>query len=129
MRYLIVILTFILIYSCAKQGDVNQFKIGTFKTHLDDSDATSVDFRNENIQFETYDNVKDTFAIKWNSNFEYELTKLKPKTQLDSTPFIVKITGIKDNSYSFTAHYKGSNFKQKGTAIKVLDNSLEGQNE
>ncbi|QCX38265.1 hypothetical protein FF125_07405 [Aureibaculum algae] len=129
MRYLIVILTFILIYSCAKQGDVNQFKIGTFKTHLDDSDATSVAFRNENIQIETYDNVKDTFAIKWNSNFEYELTKLKPKTQLDSTPFIVKITGIKDNSYSFTAHYKGSNFKQKGTAIKVLDNSLEGQNE
>ncbi|MBJ2175288.1 hypothetical protein JBL43_13625 [Aureibaculum sp. A20] len=127
MRYLIVILTFILIYSCAEQGDVDQFKIGTFKTHLDESDATSVAFRNDNIQIETYDNVKDTFAIKWNSNFEYELTKLKPKTQLDSTPFIVKITGIKDNSYSFTAHYKGSNFKQKGTAIKLNSEKSEKQ--
>lgn len=119
MRYFIVILSFVFFFSCAEQGNVNQFKKGTFKTHLDDSDIHSIAFRNDSIQIETYNNVKDTFAIKWTSNFEYELLKLNPVTQLDSTPFIVKITGIKDDSYSFLAHFKGSNFKQKGKAVKV----------
>ncbi|MET2985449.1 hypothetical protein [Aureibaculum conchae] len=121
MRYLILILSSIFFFSCTEQGDINQFKTGTFKTHLDDTDINSVAYRNDSIQIETYNNVKDTFAIKWTSNFEYELLKLNPKTQLDSTPFIVKITGIKENSYSFLAHFKGSNFKQKGKAVKLED--------
>ncbi|MDY7396105.1 DNA topoisomerase IV [Aureibaculum sp. 2210JD6-5] len=119
MRYFIVIVSLFLFYSCGKQGNIDQFKTGTFKTHLDESDINSIAYRNDSIQIETYNNVKDTFAVKWTSNFEYELLKLNPKTQLDSTPFIVKITGIKENSYSFTAHFKGSDFKQKGTAVKV----------
>lgn len=121
MRYLILTFSLLFFFSCAKQGDVNQFKTGTFESRLDDTDINSVAFRNDSIQIETYNNAKDTFAIKWNSNFEYELLKLNPKTQLDSTPFIVKITGIKDKSYSFSAHFKGSNFKQKGKAIKIKD--------
>lgn len=131
MRYLIVILSSIFFFSCAEQGDINQFKTGTFKTLLDDSDVNSIAFRNDSIQIETYNNVKDTFKIKWVSNFEYELLKINPKTQLDSTPFIVKITGVKKDSYSFTAHFKGSNFKQKGTAHKVLNtgNGVQHKNE
>ena len=121
MRLPIFTFCFLLFISCAERGDINQFKTGTFKTQLDDSDINSVAFRNDSIQIETYNNAKDTFAIKWTSNFEYELLKLNPKTQLDSTPFIVKITGIKENSYSFSAHFKGSNFKQKGKAIKLED--------
>jgi len=127
MRYLTVIFSVFFIFSCVKQGDVNQFKTGTFETHLEDTNINSVAYRNDSIQIETYNNVKDTFAIKWTSNFEYELLKLNPKTQLDSTPFIVKITGIKDKSYSFSAHFKGSNFKQKGKAIKVRDTKDEGR--
>ena len=120
MKKLFVVICLLFI-SCGEKGNVDQFKTGTFKTHLDDSDINSIAFRNDSIQIETYNNVKDTFAIKWTSNFEYELLKLNPKTQLDSTPFIVKITGIKENSYSFSAHFKGSNFKQKGKAIKLED--------
>lgn len=119
MKPLFTIFCFLLFLNCAEQGDITQFKIGTFETFLDDSDVTSVAYRNDSIQIETYNQVKDTFAIKWTSNFEYELVKLNPKTQLDSTPFIVKIIGIKDDSYTFLAHYKGSNFKQKGKAVKV----------
>jgi hypothetical protein len=46
---------------------------------------------------------------------------VNPKKGLDSVPFFVKITGVKDDSYTFKANYKGSNFKQQGKAIKVSD--------
>jgi len=47
------------------------------------------------------------------------LVKKNPISLLDSTPFHVKITGVRKNSYSFRAYYKGSNFKQKGEAFKI----------
>lgn len=120
MRLTLYIFALLICISCA-QGNINQFKTGTFETYLDDSDATSTAYRDDSIQIEMYNQVRDTFAIKWISNFEYHLVKVNPNTQLDSTPFIVKITGIKDNSYSFTAHYKESNFKQKGNATKISE--------
>ncbi len=123
MRYLFIIISMLaLLNSCKRNNtNVNQFKTGNFKTFLEDADVTSLAVRNDSIQIEIYNNVKDTFTIKWKSNFEYVLTKLHPKNELDSTPFHVKITGFKDNSYTFKANYKGSNFKQKGKAIKLKD--------
>ncbi|HBK72157.1 MAG TPA: DNA topoisomerase IV [Flavobacteriaceae bacterium] len=118
MKYIVIILILI-ITSCKKNtGDISQFKTGTFKTFLEDSDVSSIAVRDDSIQIETYKNRKDTFAIEWKSNFEYVLTKTNPKTVLDSTPFHVKITGFTNNSYTFKASYKGSNFKQKGRAVR-----------
>ena len=119
MKYIVAFIIVVTLISCRENADVNAFKTGTFKTFLDDFDKTSVAVRNDSIQIETYNNRKDTFAIKWKSNFEYVLTKIHPKTALDSTPFHVKIIGFKDNSYTFKAYYKGSNFKQKGRAVKI----------
>jgi len=119
MRNLFVISILIILNSCKGSTDVNEFKTGTFKTFLDDTDVTSMAVRNDSIQIETYNNKKDTFSIEWKSNFEYILTKIHPKNELDSTPFHVKITKFSDKSYNFKAYYKGSNFKQKGTAVKV----------
>jgi len=120
MRNVYIIILLIIFVSCkGNPTDISQFKNGTFKTFLEDSDVTSVAVRNDSIQIETYNNVKDTFAINWKSNFEYVLTKLHPKSELDSTPFHVKITGFKDKSYTFKAYYMGSNFKQKGEALKI----------
>lgn len=120
MRTFFVIFLAIFIVSCnSNTGNIADFRTGEFRTFLDDSDATSTAIRNDSIQIETYGGVRDTFYIKWNSNFEYELTHAHPKSKLDSTPFIVKITGIKDDSYTFIAHYKGSNYKQKGRAEKI----------
>lgn len=122
MKIFVVIGLLFLFISCKEEKlNINQFKTGNFKTYLEDSDATSIAIRNDSIQIETYNGIKDTFAIKWKSNFEYVLTKLHPKNELDSTPFIVKITGFKNDSYTFKANYKGSNFKQKGKAIKLKD--------
>ncbi len=116
---IIIILTFFL--SCIESSKVNvdDFKKGSFKTVLDDRETVSMAYRNDSVQIESYEEVKDTFYITWLDQFEYVLLKKHPKTLLDSTPFHVKITSIKKDSYTFRAHYKGSNFKQKGTAFKL----------
>ncbi len=101
--------------------DAEKLRTGTFETYLDDSDEVSTAVRNDSIQIETYNNNKDTFNIEWKSNFEYVLTKVNPQKGLDSVPFYVKITGVKGNSYTFRAYYKGSNFKQTGKAVKLKD--------
>jgi len=119
MKTILIISTLVFLISCKGDYDVKKFKTGTFKTFLEDSDITSIAVRNDSIQIETYNNVQDTFAIEWKSNFEYILTKIHPKNELDSTPFHVKITKFSELSYTFKAYYKGSNFKQKGKAVKV----------
>ncbi len=119
MRFIFIIIILISLVSCKGNTDINDFKTGTFKTFLEDSDVTSVVVRNDSIQIETYNNIKYTYAIEWKSNFEYILTNLHPKNELDSTPFHIKITKFKGNSYNFKAYYKGSNFKQKGRTVKL----------
>lgn len=100
---------------------MDDFKHGKFKTVLDGNEVVSYATRNDSIQIEEFNGVMDTFRINWLDQFEYELIKEHPKTLLDSTPFYVKITSVKENSYEFQANYKGSNFKQKGTATKVAE--------
>lgn len=121
MRYFFIVLLLFSLVSCIKKNKVNMddFKQGKFKTVLEDKETVSFATRNDSIQIEDFNGIKDTFNIKWLDQFEYVLTKRVPRTLLDSTPFYVKITGVKQNSYSFKAYYKGSNFKQKGTAFKL----------
>lgn len=123
MKNILFLLILFSLSSCveSKKLDVESFKVGTFKTLLDANDDTSIAVRNDSIQIENYNSKIDSFAINWVNNFEYVLKKINPKTALDNTPFHVKITGIKENSYTFTAFYKGSNFRQTGTVIKLED--------
>lgn len=115
-------LSFLLSWSCGQERmNINSLKQGTFKTVLDDSELSSTAVRKDSIQIESFNNKLDTFKIFWKNDFEYVLTKTHPKTLLDSTPFHVKIIEVKQNSYSFVASYKGSNFKQNGTAVKLED--------
>ena len=119
--YRVTYLIILLFVSCneAPKTAPNSFKTGKYKTVLEDSKITSTAVRNDTIQIETYNNKKDTFSIRWINNFEYVLLKKNPKSKLDSTPFHVKITAVRKNSYNFNAYFKGSNFKQKGKAIKL----------
>jgi len=122
MKYIITILLFSII-SCNNKPNLTteQLRTGTFKTYLDGSTATSIATRKNEIQIETYEQKQDTFSIYWKSDFEYILTKKNPKTDLDKTEFVIKITGIHKNSYTFRAYYKGSNYKQTGKATKISD--------
>jgi len=121
MRSLFLIITVLCLYSCqeAKPAKVSDFRTGSFKTVLDDRQIVSTAWRNDTVQIETYSGKKDTFDIRWVDPFEYVLVKTNPRTLLDSTPFHVKITSIKRDSYTFRAYYRGSNFKQTGTAFKL----------
>ena len=121
MRYYLIFGLLLLTASCIDKGKVrmDDFKQGKFKTVLEDKETISFAERNDSIQIEDFNGLKDTFNIKWLDQFEYVLTKKDPKTMLGSTPFHVKITSVKPDSYSFNAYYKGSNFKQKGTAFKL----------
>jgi uncharacterized protein YdhG (YjbR/CyaY superfamily) len=121
MKYFSLIFFIILLSACEKGTLLTpkQIKIGHFKTTINNTDYTSEAFRDEHFQIEIFENKKDTFAIKWKNNFEYSLLKLHPKNNLDSTEFIIKITGIHKNYYTFRAHFKGSEYKQEGKAIKL----------
>ncbi len=121
MRYALGLLLVCSITSCLKNssGSVEDFRVGKFRTVLEDSESVSMAVRNDSIQIETYEQVQDTFVITWIDPFEYVLRKKNPKTLLDSTDFHVKITGISNDSYEFKAFYSGSNFQQKGTAYKI----------
>lgn len=121
MRYLLLFTLICLTSGCIQKNKVNMkdFKQGKFKTVLDDKEVISYATRNDSIQVEEFNGVKDTFTIEWLDQFEYVLHKKAPKSLLDSTPFYVKITSVQHDSYTFNAYYKGSNFKQKGTAYKL----------
>ena len=121
--FALVIVLVVVFSACSSDQklDAKSLRTGSFTTYLDDSDAVSTAIRNDSIQIETYNNAIDTFQINWKSNFEYVLTKVNPKKGLDSVPFYIKITGIRANSYTFRANYKGSNFKQTGKAVKTKD--------
>ena len=126
MRTLLIILVLSFCASCMenKGGNMDDFKNGSFKTVLEDGEHISYAIRKGSLQIESFEQVNDTFTINWIDQFEYVLLKKNPKTLLDSTPFYVKITSIKKNSYTFKAYYKGSNFKQKGTAFKLDENII-----
>ena len=120
MKYLYVFFL-VFIISCNNPNNLKprQLRIGTFKTIINEGNYESFATRNDSIQIETFNNKKDTFYIKWKSNFQYSLLKKNPKNDLDKKEFIVKINGVKKNSYTFTAYFKDSNFKQKGKATKI----------
>ncbi|MDB4297822.1 hypothetical protein N9901_03630 [Flavobacteriaceae bacterium] len=121
MKFLFYIFSISVAISCSSRNatDILSFKQGTFKTYLKDSKDSSTFVRTKNLQIEHYKQKVDTFTVEWIHNFEYHLKKLHPNSKLDSIPFIVKITGIKENSYKFKGHYQGSNFKQEGTSHKL----------
>jgi len=73
MKIFICICSVFLLFSSCKDVEklnAESLKTGTFTTYLDDSDAVSTATRNDSIQIETYNTIKDTFHIEWKSNFE-----------------------------------------------------------
>ena len=121
MKKILFLSLILVFFSCIPETktDLASFRTGKFKTILEDNDMVSHAIRNDTMQIETYNSKRDTFYIEWINNFEYVLLKKDPKTKLDSTPFHVKLTALKEKSYNFSAYYKGSKFKQKGRAIKI----------
>lgn len=116
----IVLFTF---SSCieTKKLDVESFKIGTFEIPAEKKIERTLIIRTDSLQIETYGNHTDTLAIHWKNSFNYTLKMLNPKTDLDNELINVKITGIKTNSYTFEAVIGHSNYVQKGTVYRLME--------
>lgn len=116
-----IIIAVILLIACSQKRNTNSydFETGHFVSYLENKKDSSRFYRVDNFQIETYKNKTDTFEIKWKNKFEFHLKKRNPKSKLDSTNFIVKITKIKNNAYDFEAGYENNNFKQKGSTHKL----------
>ena len=65
MRFILALIFVLTLSSCLKNssGSVEDFRTGTFKTVLEDNESVSIAVRNDSLQIETYEQVKDTFAI------------------------------------------------------------------
>ncbi|MFC2109871.1 hypothetical protein ACFLSU_04775 [Bacteroidota bacterium] len=123
LQKMIFILFAIFLFACKNNNTATSFSFeeGTFKTYLENKKDSSFFYRTKDLQIETYKSKTDTFHIEWKNKFEFRLLKVNPKSKLDSTEFVVKITKIKNNSYEFQANYLNNNFKQKGSTFKITD--------
>lgn len=121
MRFLLYILTASVLISCNTEikTDVLSFREGHFKTYLGKRKDSSNLYRTKDLQIEFYNNKTDSFHVHWKSNFEYELRKVNPKNKLDSIPFNVRITAIKNGYYNFKGSYLGSDFVQSGSTYII----------
>ena len=117
-----ILVLFSLIIACeSNELDPDRFKTGIFEIPEGKGYSKTTIIRKDSIQIEKYEDKIDTLSIVWESNFNYTLKMLHPKTAIDVEPIHVKITNFKKDSYDFEAVIGHSNFVQKGTLIKNSD--------
>ncbi|MEE9349073.1 MAG: hypothetical protein V3U80_03435 [Flavobacteriaceae bacterium] len=114
-----------IINSCEQKSTLSakQIRTGTFISTLDNSDLTTKFIRNDSIQIDFFKSTIDSSYITWNSDFEYVLKNLNPKTKNDQFEFIVRITGIYADYYTYKGHFKGSKFNYSGKATLQQPNT------
>jgi len=97
------------------------FKTGKFtsETEIEGKKFTSTFERNDSIQIENYNQVIDTFTIRWINDCEYILENVKPKNRAEKKAIHVKILNTKDLKYNFEYSFVGDAKKQFGSVTKL----------
>lgn len=122
MKKYIYILSAFLLFSCYNQErNCKDFKTGKFtsETTVEGKKFTSTFERNDSIQIENYNNVIDTFTVRWINDCEYILENVKPKNREEEKAIHVKILNTKDLKYNFEYSFVGDAKKQFGSVTKV----------
>ena len=120
--YLLAATLLLLLTSCYEvERKCTDFKTGSFKseTVIDGKKYVSSFKRNDSIQIETFDQVVDTFLIRWTNDCEYVIQNKKPKNMVEKKAVQVKILTTKENTYTFEYNYIGEAIKQKGIVTKL----------
>ncbi|PCI33301.1 MAG: hypothetical protein COB60_07720 [Flavobacteriaceae bacterium] len=118
--YLLSSIILVLLINCTnKEISPERFKTGTFEIPAEKGYSVTHILRIDSLQIERYEKRIDTLIIHWETPFKYNLKMLHPKTELDKDLIHVKITDIKEASYDFEATIGQSNYKQKGTLLKI----------
>ena len=122
MKKYIYFFTTLLLVSCYNQERTcKDFKTGKFtsETTVEGKKFTSSFERNDSIQVENYNNVIDTFSIRWINDCEYILENVKPKNRNEKKAVHVKILTTKDLKYNFEYSFVGDAKKQFGSVTKM----------
>tara|TARA_B100000941_G_C28482114_1_gene542794 strand:- start:24 stop:419 length:396 start_codon:yes stop_codon:yes gene_type:complete len=111
------------LFSCYDaERNCSDFHIGEFKfiTYVDGKEKVSRFKRTNDFEIEQFENKIDSAKIKWISDCEFILTKLKPVNNQEKTPISIKIISTKKNSYTFEYHLIGNKKNtQRGIVSKV----------
>jgi hypothetical protein len=124
MKKILFLLPFLFLMSCYQaEHNCKDFKTGKFKFDytVDGIKKTTIFERNDSIEIETFEGKTDTSSIRWVSDCEYVLQKIHPKNMAEKKAISMKILTTSKNSYIFEFGIVGSDQKQKGTVIKLVD--------
>lgn len=121
ITYCLLALTFLLTSCYNQERNCKDFKTGKFNSEIeiDGKKLVSTFERNDSIQIETYDNITDSYEVRWTNDCEYVIKNSKPKNMAERKAIQVKIMTTSKKSYTFEYNFVGETLKQKGIAYKL----------
>ena len=121
MKKTILLFALILVSCYNQERTCKDFKTGKFtsETTVEGKKFTSSFERNDSIQIENYNQVIDTFSIRWINECEYILENIKPKNRAEKKAVHVKILNTKDLKYNFEYSFVKNKKKQFGSVTKL----------
>ena len=104
-----------------QQRDCKAFHEGKFKfeQEIDGKLMTTTFERRGNLEIETFEGRTDSASVRWVSDCEYVLTKLRPKNMQEKKAISIKILSTTDKTYNFEYGLVGSPERRKGTVTKL----------
>jgi hypothetical protein len=122
MKLLCLISCFIFLISCkTPERNCQDYRNGTFEfTAIINGEEKTTSFtRNEAIEIDIFEGVKDSSSVKWINDCEYILKNLHPKNALQKAPIAIKILTTNQEGYTFEYGQVGDSNKARGTVKKI----------
>ena len=119
--FLVLLFTLTLVSCYEQERNCADFKTGKFESEIEiDGKKVTTSFeRNDSIQIETYDNISDTYTIRWTNDCEYIVQNKNPKNRNEKKAVQFKILTTTTKGYTFEYSFVGESKKQRGTVTKV----------
>lgn len=116
-----ILLTIILVSCYRQERSCSTFKTGTFEftATINGVEKTTVFYRNDTLEIDSFEGKSDTSSVKWINDCEYIVKKLHPKSRAEQKAIHMKILTTTDSSYTFEYGIVGSRNKQRGTVTKI----------
>jgi hypothetical protein len=122
MRKLLLLFCMVLLASCYNsEPQCKDFKIGKFHSEVTVKGVkiSSVSIRTDSTVIETFEGRTDTASIRWISDCEYIVQKLRPKNREERKSIDIKILTTSKNSYTFEFGAVGEDYKLRGKATRI----------
>tara|TARA_B100001057_G_scaffold401185_1_gene412615 strand:+ start:2597 stop:2998 length:402 start_codon:yes stop_codon:yes gene_type:complete len=129
MRFMIVLVVFFGLYSCAQpERNCKKFQTGSFEfSSISSNGDTLKTFftRTNKIEVDYFNNETDSSYVNWVSECECVLKKVNPKNLSEKKPIQMKILSTSENQYVFEYSFVGDNEnKNRGKAKKLTDSII-----